>query len=48
MVPRTGSPMGLFGTILLAVSIAAFIPLLCGRETVGQLATVTEGAPALA
>jgi hypothetical protein len=26
------------------VAIGAFIPLLFGRETVGQLETVTEGA----
>jgi hypothetical protein len=31
---------------LVVVTIGAFIPLLFGRETVGQLETVTEGAPA--
>ncbi len=48
MVPHTGSPTIFFGTILVVVAIGAFIPLLLGRETVGQLETVTEGVPALA
>jgi MFS family permease len=46
MAPHTGAPTIFFGTILVAVTIGAFIPLLFGRETVGQLETVTEGAPA--
>ena len=46
MAPHTGSPTIFFGTILAVVTIGAFIPLLFGRETVGQLETVTEGAPA--
>jgi MFS transporter, putative metabolite transport protein len=48
MTPYTGSPTIFFGTILAVVAIGAFIPLLFGRETVGQLETVTETAPALA
>jgi MFS family permease len=48
MEPHIGSPTIFFGTILVVVTIGAFIPLLFGRETVGQLETVTEGAPALA
>jgi len=36
-----------FGTIFVVVAIA-FIPLVFGRETVGQLETVTEVVPALA
>ena len=48
MVPHTGSPVIFFGTILVVVGVGAFIPLLFGRETVGQLETVTEGVPALA
>jgi MFS family permease len=48
MVPYTGSPIIFFGTILIAVSIGAFIPLLFGRETVGQLEIVTEASTALA
>jgi MFS family permease len=43
---RVGSD--LFGTILVMVTIGAFIPLLFGRETVGQLETITESSPALA
>jgi len=37
-----------FGTIFVVVAIGAFIPLVFGRETVGQLETVTEVVPALA
>jgi putative MFS transporter len=48
MAPYTGSPAIFFGTILVVVTIGAFIPLIFGRETVGQLETVTEGVPALA
>jgi hypothetical protein len=48
MAPYTGSPAIFFGTILVVVTIGAFIPLIFGRETVGQLKTVTERAPALA
>ncbi len=48
MVPHTGSPVIFFGTIVIVVSIGAFIPLIFGKETVGQLETVTEGVPALA
>jgi MFS transporter, putative metabolite:H+ symporter len=45
MEPHTGSPVIFFGTILVMVTIGAFIPLLFGRETVGQLEAVTEGVP---
>ena len=48
MEPHTGSPTIFFGTIFVVVAIGAFIPLAFGRETVGQLETVTEGVPALA
>jgi putative MFS transporter len=48
MEPHVASPTIFFGTILIVVTIGAFIPLLFGRETVGQLETVTEGAPAAA
>jgi MFS family permease len=44
MASHTGSPTIFFGTILVVVAIGAFIPLMFGRETVGQLETVTEGA----
>jgi len=43
MEPHVGPAMIFFGTILAVVSIGAFIPLLFGRETVGQLETVTDG-----
>jgi MFS family permease len=48
MVPHTGSPTVFFGTIFVVVAIGAFIPVLFGKETVGQLETVTEAVPALA
>jgi MFS family permease len=48
MEPYTASATIFFGTILVVVAIGAFIPLGLGRETVGQLETVTEGVPALA
>ena len=48
MEPHTSSPTIFFGTILIVVAIGAFIPLLFGRETVGQLETVTERVPAFA
>jgi len=48
MVPHVRSPAIFFGTIFVVVAIGAFIPLLFGSETVGQLETVTEGVPASA
>ena len=46
MTPYTGSPTIFFGTILVVVGVGALIPVVFGRETVGQLETVTEGVPA--
>jgi MFS family permease len=46
MEPHTGSPAIFFGTILVVVTVGAFIPLLFGRETMGQLETVSEGVAA--
>jgi MFS family permease len=46
MVPHTGSPTIFFGTIFVVVTIGAFIPRIFGRETMGQLETVTEGVTA--
>jgi putative MFS transporter len=40
--PYTASATIFFGTIFVVVAIGAFIPLAFGRETVGQLETVTE------
>ena len=48
MAPFTGSPTIFFGTLLTAAAIGAFIPVILGRETVGQLEVVTEGVPELA
>jgi MFS family permease len=48
MEPHTASPTIFFGTIVIVVAVGAFIPLLFGRETIGQLETVTEGEPVLA
>ena len=45
MAPHTGSPTVFFGTILVIVSLGAFIPLLFGRETVGQLEKFREAVP---
>ena len=48
MEPHTGSATIFFGTIFVVVAIGAFIPVLFGKETVGQLETVSEAVPALA
>jgi putative MFS transporter len=45
MEPYVGSPVIFFGTMLTLVTVGAFVPLLFGRETVGQLEHVTEMAP---
>ena len=46
MEPHTASPTIFFGTIFVVVAIGAFIPLAFGKETVGQLETVSEGVAA--
>jgi MFS transporter, putative metabolite:H+ symporter len=43
--PYTGSPAIFFGALAVVASIGAFVPVLFGKETVGQLETVTEGVP---
>jgi MFS family permease len=48
MAPFTGSPAIFFGTLLVVAATGAFIPVVFGRETVGQLETVTERVPELA
>jgi putative MFS transporter len=48
MEPHTASPVIFFGTIFVVVAVGAFIPVLFGKETVGQLETVTETVPAVA
>jgi hypothetical protein len=45
--PYTGSPTIFFGTLALVASIGAFVPVLFGKETVGQLETISEGGPEL-
>jgi MFS family permease len=44
----TASPVVFFGTLLLVVGIGAFLPLLFGRETVGQLETFTDDGAGVA
>ena len=39
--PHTGSPTIFFGTIMVVVAVGACVPLLVGKETVGQLELVT-------
>jgi MFS family permease len=46
--PYTGSPTIFFGTLAVVASIGAFVPVLFGKETVGQIETVTEGVAELA
>jgi hypothetical protein len=48
MASHTGSPTIFFGAILLVVSMGAFIPVLFGGETVGQLEAFTEAVPVAA
>jgi hypothetical protein len=40
--PHTGDAFVFFGTITIVVMCGAFIPLLFGKETIGQLEMVTE------
>ena len=44
MAPHTGSPAIFFGTMMLFAAIGAVVPIVWGKETIGQLETVTEGA----
>jgi MFS transporter, putative metabolite:H+ symporter len=46
--PYTGSPVIFFGTLAIVALIGAFVPVLFGKETVGQLETVTERVPEIA
>jgi hypothetical protein len=46
--PHTASPTIFFGTILCIAAVGAFTPILFGKETVGQLETVTESVAAVA
>jgi MFS transporter, putative metabolite:H+ symporter len=48
MTPFVGSATIFFGTMLVIAAIGAFVPVVFGRETIGQLEVVTEGVPELA
>jgi hypothetical protein len=48
MASHTGSPTVFFGTMLLFAAIGAAVPILFGKETVGQIELVTETVPELA
>jgi MFS transporter, putative metabolite:H+ symporter len=48
LAPYTGSPMIFFGSLAVVAAIGAFVPVLFGKETVGQLETVSEAVPELA
>jgi putative MFS transporter len=43
--PYTGSATIFFGTLAVIVTTGALVPVLFGRETIGQLEMVTESAP---
>jgi hypothetical protein len=47
MEPHVGEPFTFFGTIVVVLLCGAFIPVLFGKETVGQLEAVTEPGMAL-
>ncbi|MBO0738338.1 MAG: MFS transporter [Alphaproteobacteria bacterium] len=40
IAPLTGSPMIFFGTIALFVAVGAFLPILFGKETIGQIEVI--------
>ena len=46
--PHTASPSIFFGTMVVVVAVGACIPLVFGRETLGNLETFTEALPELA
>ena len=49
MAPHTGSPTIFFGTMLLFAAIGAFVPIVWGKETVGQIEVIAaEPVPELA
>jgi hypothetical protein len=43
--PYAGSATIFFGTITVVVAIGACVPLLFGKETIGQLEIITEAIP---
>ncbi len=40
MAPHTGSPAIFFGTMLLFAAIGAFVPIVFGKETIGQIEVI--------
>jgi MFS transporter, putative metabolite:H+ symporter len=44
MAPHTGSPTIFFGTMMLFAAIGAFVPIVWGKETVGQIEVVAAEA----
>ncbi len=46
--PHTGNASIFFGTMVVVVAVGACIPMVFGRETVGNLETFTEALPELA
>jgi MFS family permease len=49
MAPHTGSPTIFFGTMLIFAAIGAFVPIMWGKETIGQIEVIAaEPVPELA
>ena len=48
MASHSGSPDIFFGTMVAVVAVGACLPLVFGRETVGNLEAFTEAIPELA
>jgi MFS family permease len=48
LAPHTNSPAIFFGTLAVVVALGAFVPVVFGKETVGQLEAVAEEVPVLA
>jgi hypothetical protein len=49
VAPHTGSPAILFGTMMLFATIGAFVPIVWGKETAGQIEVIAaEIAPEFA
>jgi hypothetical protein len=46
--PHTGSATAFFGTIVVVMAVGACLPLMFGKETVGQLELVTEAGTEMA
>jgi len=40
MAPHTGSPTIFFGTMLLFAAIGALVPIVWGKETIGQIEVI--------